>query len=146
MMPIHIDADQDAGGLRHLAIHVVQIEPHRIGVEFQEAAALPRMRDHARDVDVVWLALQKKTPRGVGKNRRIPVVQRLQHARGLLFAGQVEFAVDGNDDQVEFREDRIVEIERAVFQDVALGALEQAEILEAHRFSSSPFATVSRFE
>ena len=86
-----------------------------------------RRRQHLFEVDLVGLALQDLAAGGVAEDLHVGVFAGAEDAGGDLFGGLVEAGVHAGDDDVELRERLVVEIQRAVEQDVDLDAGEDAE-------------------
>src|SRR3989338_2094451 len=64
---VRVYADQHAFLSRALALAVEQVEAFRVGVLFEEAAALPGVTDDAQHVHVVGFALLDQAAAGMGE-------------------------------------------------------------------------------
>ena len=83
--------------------------------------------DDGGHVDRVAFAFQQQPARRMRQHRDPRMRQRLADALGHASAGMLKPLMHGGDDVIEQRQRLVVEIERAVGQDVALGAEEDAE-------------------
>ena len=72
-------------------------------------------------------AAQQQPAGGVAEDARIGILNGAQHARRHLFAALLEARVDAGDDHIHLRQHFVVEVERAVGQDVDLDAGEDAD-------------------
>ena len=95
----------------------------RLGVDLDHLAVLRRGLEHFVEVDLVAVAAEEQPAGGVAEHRHVRIRQSPADALRLLLFGQVEMAVDAGHHVVEAGQQLVVEIERAVGQDVALGAL-----------------------
>ena len=76
-------------------------------VEFDEAAALAGMAQHAQEVDVVGFALADQPARRMRQDAEVPLVDGAQQPLGLPRARQVEAVVHGTDDEVQPPQDGV---------------------------------------
>jgi hypothetical protein len=97
---VGIDADQHAFVLGHAAVRVEEIEPLRVRVQLQEAAACGRLADDLQHVDVVGLARVDQPPERVREDGHERMIERLEDTRGLPLARE-SAAVYGRDDDGE---------------------------------------------
>src|SRR6185437_1838826 len=105
-------------------LDVIQIEPVRIGIEFEMAAALAGGRDHGFHINVVSIALADQPSCRMGNDGHVAIVHRGDDAFGLSLAREVEFIVDGGDDQIEAGENPVWQIEAAISENVDFRSLE----------------------
>ena len=129
-MGVGVDAHQHSRVLGHPAGEIGEVQPLGVGVELEEATALPRMAEDALQIDLVGFPLEEQPPRGVGEDVKMGVVHGLENARSLPVAGKVESAVDRAHDDVELTQDVVRQVQIAVLQDVHLDPLEQGEPLQ----------------
>jgi len=67
----------------------------------------------------------------VAEDGEIGVVHGAQDAARLLLPGEIELVVHRADGEVQFGEDRVGKVQAAVFEDVHLAALEDADAFQA---------------
>ena len=79
------------------------------------------------EVDVVGLARAEAAPGGMHEHVHAGVAERAHDARGHLRARLLEARVHGGQHDVELGQHLVGEVERAVGQDVALGAGQDAD-------------------
>ena len=102
----------------------------RCGLEF-ELHRHPQLGGAAEDdleVELGRLAAVDQPRRGVAEDVDLRVLQGAQHALGLLRGRQVEAGVEGDEDEVEPGEHLVLEVERAVAQDVHLHRAQDADL------------------
>ena len=95
------DRHQHAMLCREAASCVVDVQPLRLRVELEMAAAVRAGLNDPLEVDVDGLAFAYQACQGMREDRETGVVDRLQQPAGLPAATQVEMAVDRADDQVQ---------------------------------------------
>ena len=121
--------------LRQPAVHVVEVEPLRVGVELEEAAALARRRDHALQVHLVGRRARRSAARwGARGCERAGCPWRAGCARSARSRERSNAVVHRAHDAGRARPSDVVgQIERAVLEDVDLDRLEHAEAVELAR-------------
>ena len=118
---IGIDDDLDPELARPVQVHVVEVEPLRLGVELQGHVLLLGRLEHLIEVDVDRRALLELPARRVGEDVHGRMRQRLAHSPSHSRFRHVEAGVDGDQNDVEPFEHLVGKIQRAVRQDVELG-------------------------
>src|SRR5579864_58727 len=129
-MGIRRDRKLDARGLGGMSIDVVEIEPLRIGVEFEVTAAFAGTRNDGFHVDLVRLAFSDQPSGGVTDDRDMAIVHRSDDALGLSLARKIELEMDGGNDQIEPGQDLVGQIEATVGQNIDFGSLEYGEAVD----------------
>ena len=71
--------------------------------------------------------MQQQTPGGMAQNAQVRALQRAQQAVGHFGGFEVHVGMDAADHEVQFCQRVVLQIERAVFQDVAFYAGEHAD-------------------
>ncbi len=130
-MGVGRDGDLEPHLLGHLAVGIVEIEPARMGVELEIAAALERRPHDRLEIDAVGAAFVDQPAARMGQDVEIAVVHGPDHPLGLPVEGEIEGVVNRADREVEPLQDRIGQIERAVVEDVDLARLEDADAAKA---------------
>ena len=109
---------------------VVQIEPGRVGVELQQLAVLRGGGEDRVEVDGVRLAAVDQPAGGMGDDRDVRVLERAENAVGDLLARLLLAVVDAGDDPVGLGQHVVGQVHAAFFEDVALDAFEDREVVE----------------
>ena len=107
----------------------VEIQPPGIGVDLDANPQFRRSVDHRVVVDGISFPGQQKPPGGMAEHRHIGILHRPDQPAGGLIPGHAKLTVDAGDDQIEGRQHFIRKIERAVTEDIAFDALENAKIV-----------------
>ena len=109
----------------------IHVESPRIAVELNHGAGFGRTIDDFFDVEGVGIAAKKKAAGEVPEHGDMFVFHGADDALGHLGFGEGEDVVDGSDAVVELGEDVIVKVERAIFEDIDLGAGDDLEFFES---------------
>jgi hypothetical protein len=132
-VPVRVDAQLHAGVRRGAGVHVVEVAPPRRTVDLEHRPGARRGVDDRVDVDRVGRALLDQAPRGVADDVDERVLDRADHPRGHRLAVERELRVDRRHDPVEFGEQLVRVVERAVREDVHLAAREQRDPVDLVR-------------
>ena len=89
------------------------------------------MRDDALDVDFVAGTLEQQPPGGVAQYVEIPVVHGAQNALGLLLLSKAETRMNRADGVVEFAQQFVGIVERAVGQDIDFRGFQDADAAQS---------------
>jgi len=100
-------------GLGRRAGHVVEIEPLRMGVQFQELAVVAGCSHHGVEVDLVGFRAKSMRPVGWARPRR-RVLQGVEHAAGDLVARLLLAEMDAGHDPIGLGEHVVGQVEPAV--------------------------------
>ena len=119
-----------------LRVDVVQVAAVGVCVDLQERAGLDRRGDDAVDVDRVRLAPLDQPAGGVPDGVDERVAHRGHHAVGLLLLREPEGGVQARDHPVELLEHFVLVVERAVGQDVGLGARQDRHPVDLDRLDA----------
>ena len=87
--------------LCELAMPLAEVEPVRLTVDLDRAAALARTQENPFEIDVAALALADEPAGRVGQYGKMGVVHRAQQPLGLLLARQAECRVHSADGEIE---------------------------------------------
>src|SRR6185437_13350095 len=100
-MCIRRDRDFHTSGLGRMDVDVVQVEPVRIGIEFEKTSAPAGSSNDGLHIDVVSVALADQPAGWMGNDRDMAIVHRANDSLGLSLAGEIEFVMHGSDGQIE---------------------------------------------
>ena len=105
----------------------VEIEPPRVAIDLDRDTVLGAGGQHALDIQVIARAAQQ-LPAGHVTNHGDEWVGSCAHeAFGLRLPIEAELPVDAADDEIEAAQHVVRIVERAVWKDVGLDPLEDAE-------------------
>src|ERR1039457_4233588 len=105
----------------------VEVQALRAGIDLQPDAAARGLRRDAVEIERERVALQQDAAGGVSHDAQVGALQRAQQAVGHLARLLVHVAVHAADHQVERGQRVVGQIHRAVLEDVALDATEDAD-------------------
>ncbi len=124
------DDDGDAVALGGGASHVVQIEAGRVSVDLHELSVAGGGGKNGFEVDGVRFAAADEAARGMGDDGDVWILERAEDAIGDLFARLLLAVVDAGDDPVGLGQHVVGQVHAAFFEDVALDAFEDREVVE----------------
>ena len=122
--------DRNAVRLGRGAGHIVQVEPGRVGVQFQQLALIARGTEHGLQVNVVGLAAVDQPAGRMGDGRDIRIGQRSENALRDLLARLVLAVMDAGHDPIGLGQHVVRQVEAASFQDVDFNPFEHAEFVQ----------------
>ena len=135
-MGVRVDRDRDAEIHGAAGVDVIEVEPHRIGVDLQRHAGLRGGGQDGVHVQVGALAAADQTAGRVADDVDVRIPDGRDHAPCDLFALLTEPDVHGGDDDVEPRQRLVIEVQRAIRLDLHLDPVEDGQAiadLRAHR-------------
>ena len=100
----------------------IHIESPWVAVEFDDSAGFSGTIDDFFDVHLIGVALEKEPSGEVAKHGDVFIFHGANKALGHGFFIEGEGVVNGSDTIVELAEDFIAEVERAIFENIDLGA------------------------
>ena len=127
MVRVGRNGELRALGFRRARVDGVQVQPFGAGVDLQPHAAPHGLRHHAVEIERERIALQQQAAGGMAQNPQVRAFQRAQQPVGHLRRFHVHVAVHAADHQVELGQRVVGQVHRAVPQDVALDAGEDAD-------------------
>ena len=130
-MRVGVDQDRHAGARGLAGVDLVEVAAVGRRVDLEHRARAGGRLDHAVDVERVGRALLDLAPGGMADRVDERVLDRGDHAVGHLLRAHPERGVHGGDHPVEALEQLVGVVERAVREDVALGADQDLDALEA---------------
>jgi hypothetical protein len=107
----------------------VHVESHGAGVEFDPGAVFGAGINDGGLVDFVGFALEKQASGEVAHDLDVGILHNADEALGHFGFALGETLVDAGDDDIEFGEEVIVEIESAIGENVHFGAGEETKFL-----------------
>ena len=108
-------------------MHIRQIQPIRLRIHLEIAAARDRATHHSLHINGGGGPLIDQSPCRMGNDVEVAVVHRAQQALGLFPLQEVEVGMDRADNQIEPAQHRIRQIERTVLQDIDLDRLQNGD-------------------
>ncbi len=126
-MGVGVDDDTAVLFFGEAEIAVVEVEPLGRGVVLDGDAQFGGASQDRTYVEGIGFASQELSAGGVAEDPRVGILDGTEHASGHLFATLVKARVDAGDDHVHLGEDFVVEVERAIGQNVDLDAGEDAD-------------------
>ena len=129
-MRVRVDHAFDALCFRQRPPAPVQVKPLGRSVDFNPRARGRGGLQDGRDVDGIRLSREQHPPGRMTKDGDERILHRANDAPRHLRFRQAENGMHGSHRVIQFSQNLVTEIERAVAQDVALHSGEQAEALE----------------
>ena len=126
-MRVRVDDEASAGLLGHLGVHVVEIEPLRLGVDLEQNTRVGGGAGDPGHVDRIGIAAPQQPSRRVGEDAHVRMAQGPEDPFGHRLFSHVELGVHRDHHDVERAERLLVQVETAVGQDIHLGALEDGD-------------------
>ena len=102
----------------------------RIGIEFEEGTGGGGRVEDSGDVDRIGFAFEQDASGQVTEHGHVGIFHRADEALGHFGFAEGEGRMDTGHHVIELGEDGVGEIERAVLEDIALGAAEEPESVE----------------
>ena len=127
---IGVDGELHPGLHRAPGMVVVQVQPIGKGVDLQGGPGLERHPNDLFEIDLVRLAPAEHPSGWVEEDVGVGIPHGAADSLGHLVAREMEVGVNGDADDVERRERRVVDVERPVALDVDLGALQDPKAPE----------------
>jgi hypothetical protein len=126
-MRVRIDAHHAAEVERRLVPAPIKIETPRIGIDLDCNAMSSAGREHTRDVDIVSGSPQQLPSRHMAEDGCAGIHHCANNALRLRPAVEAKAAVDARDDKIEACKHLVRIVKRAIGQNIALDAFEDAK-------------------
>ncbi len=128
---VRVNGDSDAKLACALVVTPVEIEPIGVDVEFDRRSGACCLLKHPLKVEPIAIAAEQEPSSRMAEDRRVRIAQRTADALSLLMLGKIEVGVDGSNNKVERCQDFVWVVERAIGQNVALDAMQDADAKSA---------------
>ncbi len=124
---VGVDGEFYAGGERAVGVGIVEIETREGGVDFEGGAGFGGGLENTGEIEGEALAAEDDSARGMADYVHVTVFDCTDDAVGCFARVLLQCDVGAGDDEIEFGEDRVFEIEAAIGEDVDFTACQQRD-------------------
>ncbi len=128
LVGIGVDAAEDPEVSGLVPPTPVEVESPGVGVQFDPSPSGGRSVENLWNVQGVGFPVEEEAPRRMAQAGDIFILHGVDDAISHLFFVRAESGMNGGDDIIEFRKERIGKIEFSAFQDVTFGPGEEGAL------------------
>ena len=119
---------EDAAVIQSLLMPApVEIEPPRMGIDFNRNAVLSAGSQNLVDVDLISRAALELSSGHVAENGRVGILDRRKDTLGLFLFGHFEAAVNAGDDKIKVAQHAVGIVERTVSKNIRFDPFQNAK-------------------